>query len=107
MRAPDVWFPHKVTVTPCVGEGANGATYGTPIIGVRAFVKDQSEVVTGDLGTEEVSRSTVWVDPERMPPRLSKVTVRPGTSTEYEATVIKTSLIAHPAFPNLGKVWLR
>lgn len=106
MRAPNVWLPHTVTITPLLGEGANGPVTGSPV-NVRAFVKDQAEVVTDDSGREETSRSTVWVDIENLPANLSKVTVRPGTSSEYVATVIKAAHIEHPAFPSVGKVWLR
>ena len=107
MRGPSVWTPHTVTVAPYLGEGANGPVTGpsAPVVGV--YVKDQAELVYTDLGKEEVSRATVWFPLEAMPANGSKVTVWPGTGFEYTANVFKTSRLAHPAFPNFGKVWLR
>lgn len=107
MRLPKEWTPHTVMVSQVLGEGANGPIVSRPTEVPDVYVKDISEVTTDDTGAEIVSRATVRFNLADMPAKNSTVTVWPGESHEYEATVFKTSRLDHPGWPSLGVAWLR
>lgn len=53
----------------------------------RAWVEEQTTVVTNNRGEEEISRTTVYMNPVDAPPE-SKVVLWPDTPKQRETTVI-------------------
>lgn len=100
MRLPAMLLPHTITVRILEGSGPYGDVYADPVTWDRANVEDKRKLVRDKTGAETVSETTVLLDPERIVPAGSLVTVWAGTPREREAKVITSGLIEHPAAPS-------
>jgi len=53
------WFVHSVTVTPLLGSGAYGPSYGPDAV-ISGFLDDKRQLVRDASGTEVVSQATLY-----------------------------------------------
>ncbi|WP_435298535.1 hypothetical protein [Timonella sp. A28] len=107
MRLEKTFTPHTVTVTPFLGEGANGEIWG-PASEVRdVFVEDVQEVVIDDSGKEVVSSGRVIFNFDDAPLKRSKVTVWAGTLHERTSEIFKLALNHHDEWPSFAIGYLR
>lgn len=106
MRIPKRLLPHTIKIEPRLGTGARGTVFGPAETWTRAYVEDKRQLVVSSEGADAVSNSFVVLDPERVVPEGSKVTVWVGTSKERTATVIGLSFYDFPGLPSNLQVFL-
>lgn len=100
MRIPKHLLPHTIIVKPYLGTNARGESWGPAETWDRAYVEDTKRVVLAPDGKDAMTNTQIWVDPERVLPELSKVTVWVGTPREREARVVSTSFYSAPRAPS-------
>jgi hypothetical protein len=100
MRIPKRLLPHTIKVEPLLGTGARGEVYGPAQTWTRAYVEDKRQMVVSSDGEDIVSNSFVVLDPERILPEGSRVTMWPGTPRERKARVVGTSFFDFPRLPS-------
>lgn len=83
---PQRKLKNTVKVVPFQGTSSLGDVFGAPETR-RAWVEDQQTTVVNQRGEEEISNSTVYMNPMDAPPG-SKVILWPGTEREYETVVL-------------------
>lgn len=104
-------LPHRVTVTPLAGEGAEGPTAGTPITDVPAYVEQKSKLVVDrrsespTFGQEVLAATFIVLLTENDCLPRTKITVWPGTAREREAEVISSAKFDYPRTPGHVEVW--
>lgn len=96
MKLPRALTPHTVTLRPHEGEGAYGDVFGEERVLEHVKVEENSRLVVGREGTEELSTAQVYARPEHAPiPLDSEVTLPSGRV----AKVISVSHLHHPPAP--------
>lgn len=91
-------LPHRVTLTPFLGDGAEGDLWGTPIPDVPAYVEQKSRLVvdrrsTSPTAGQEVTATTfIVLLPEHDCLPRTKVTVWAGTARERTSEIIDSAL---------------
>ncbi|GAA1915296.1 hypothetical protein GCM10009775_04670 [Microbacterium aoyamense] len=91
-------LPHRVTVTPFLGDGAEGDLWGAPIPDVPAYAEQKSRLkvdrrsTSATSGQEITSSTTVVLLPEHDLRPRTKVTVWKGTPRERTSEVIDSAL---------------
>lgn len=99
-------LPHLVNLTPVAGEGAEGATAGTPVTGVAAYVEEKTRLVidrrstSPTAGKEIVSSALVVLLPENDVPPGTQVTIWPGTARERTAAAVTSAKFDYKRTPN-------
>lgn len=97
-------LPHRVTIQPLEGEGAEGDIWGEAVE-LPAYVEQKTHLVVDRRGTsptagQEVTSTTlVILLPRDVQPR-SRVTVWAGTSRARTSEVIDSALYDYPGTPN-------
>lgn len=106
-------LPQVVTVTPFLGDGAEGDIWGEPIEGVPAYAEQKTTLkvdrraTSPSTGQEIVSRTTVVLLPEHDYPPRTQVTVFAGTPRERSSEVIDSALGMYDArTPNHVELYL-
>lgn len=98
MRLRKKHLPHRVTLTPFLGDGAEGDLWGTPTPDVPAVVEQKTRLrvdrrsTSPTSGQEITSTTTVVLLPEHDVLPRTKVTVWPGTPRERTSEVIDSAL---------------
>lgn len=95
MRIPAKLLPHRVALKPYLGSGAYGEKWGESEYLDRCLVEGKMQNITNSTGQQEVSASTVYMEPRSLPVG-SMVTLWPGTDWEDEAKVIAVMHLDHP-----------
>lgn len=85
MKIPTATLPHTVTITPYLGDGAEGPMYGTAVT-ARARVVGRRRQVTTANGTNIVAPATVTLRPGVSVPAESKITHDGQTYTVLEVS---------------------
>lgn len=106
MRIPKRLLPHKIKVAPRLGTGARGAKYGPAVEWDRVYVEDKRQMVVTSEGADATSNTFVIMDPERIIPEGSLVTVWPGTYRERTAPVVSHSFYDFPGAPSNLQVFI-
>lgn len=106
MRIPKRLLPHTIRVEPMLGTGARGEVFGPAQEWKRAYVEDKRQMVVSSDGDDIVSNSFVVLDPERVLPEGSRVTMWPGTVRERAARVIGSSFYDFPRLPSNLQIFL-
>lgn len=83
---PTAALPHRVTITPYLGDTAEGPTFGTPVTGVPARVVARRRQVTTANGTNIVAPATITLRPGVTVPAESTVTHGTQTYTVLEVS---------------------
>lgn len=86
MSDVDDFYVHTVTLTPVLGEGAYGPTYGEATQ-VQCFVDEQTRLVRDQDGAEVVSSATIYAHPGTVVAPGSTVLLPSGRT----ATVLTTA----------------
>lgn len=90
-------LPHRVTITPYLGDTAEGDEWGTPIPNVPAYVEQRTRLkvdrraASPTAGQEIVSTTAVVLLPENDVIPRAKVTVWAGTPRERTSEVIDSA----------------
>lgn len=90
-------LPHRVTLTPFVGDGPEGDIWGTPIPDVPAVVEQKTRLkvdrrtTSPTSGQEIKSSTTVVLLPEHDVLPRTRVTVWAGTPRERTSEVIDSA----------------
>jgi hypothetical protein len=106
MRIPKRLLPHTIKVEPLLGTGARSEVFGPIQEWKRAYVEDKRQMVVSAEGDDVVSNSFVVLDPERILPEGSRVTMWPGTPRERVARVVGTSFYDFPRLPSNVQIFL-
>lgn len=106
MRIPKRLLPHTIIVEPYLGTGARGEKYGPAETWDRVYVEDTKRTQVAPDGKDEMSSTTVWLDPERDLPAMSRVTVWAGTHRERTGRVISTAFYDAPRVPSHTEAFL-
>lgn len=91
-------LPHRVTITPYLGDTAEGDAWGTPIPDVPAYVEQKTHLrvdrrsTSPTVGQEITSTATVVLLPEHDVLPRAKVTVFAGTPRQRTSEVIGSDL---------------
>ena len=91
-------LPHRVIITPFVGDGPEGDIWGTPVTDVPAVVEQKTRLkvdrrsTSPSSGQEIRSSTAVVLLPEHDVLPRTKVTVWPGTPRERTSEVIDSAL---------------
>jgi hypothetical protein len=91
-------LPHRVTLTPFLGDGEEGDVWGDPVTDVPAVVEQKTHLrvdrrsTSPTSGQEIKSTTTVVLLPEHDVLPRTKVTVWPGTARERTSEVIDSAL---------------
>lgn len=91
-------LPHRVTITPFLGDQAEGDAWGTPIPDVPAYAEQKTRLrvdrrtTSPTAGQEITSTTTVVLLPEHDYPPRTRITVWPGTPRERTSEVIDSAL---------------
>lgn len=106
-------LPHRVTVTPFLGDTAEGDAWGAPIPDVPAYVEQTTSLrvdrrsTSPTSGQEITSTTTVILLPEHDYPPRTKVTVWEGTPRERTSEAIDSALGMYNArTPNHVELYL-
>lgn len=106
MRIPKRLLPHKITVKPFLGTGARGKIYGPPVEWDRVYVEDKRQMIVSSEGSDITSNSFVVMDPERVLPEGSEITIWAGTWKERTSIVVGTSMYDFPGAPSNLQVFV-
>lgn len=99
MKIPGALMPHQVIIRAHEGTGANGEIFSAPVV-ARAYIEDQAGVVIDGTGQEVPTSAQVWLDPERVAPPLSEITIWPASPRQRIARVITANRFEHPGAPS-------
>lgn len=99
-------LPHRVDITPLVGEGAEGDVWGSTRTGRPAYVEQKTRLVIdarpgSDSFGQEVQAAAfivVLLEDDTLP--RSKVRVGAGTPRERESEVIRSDRYEYPGTPS-------
>lgn len=105
-------LPHRVTIRPHEGDGAEGDMWGTARTGRPAYVEQRSRLVVDRRSTSPTSgqevTSTAFVvlliEDDTLP--RSEVTVWPGTPRERTSEVIDSALFEYRGTPSHVELYL-
>lgn len=81
--------PNTISVAEYLGKSSLGDVHADPVE-VPALIEGRHELVLNELGEEELSTSTVYVDPLNVS-TSAKVRLWVGTDLEHEAKVISVT----------------
>lgn len=106
-------LPHNVTITPHLGDGAEGDIWGTPIPDVPALVEQKTHLrvdrrsSSPTSGQEIQSSTTVVVLPKHDALPRSRVTVWAGTPRERTSEIVDSALgMYNQRTPNHAELFL-
>lgn len=106
-------LPHRVTLTPFEGDGAEGDIWGEPQTDVPAYAEQKTHLrvdrrsTSPTSGQEITSSTTVVLLPEHDVPPRTKVTVWAGTPRERTSEVIDSALgMYNASTPNHVELYL-
>lgn len=105
-------LPHRVTIRPHEGDGAEGDLWGDARTGRPAYVEQRSRLVVDRRSTSPTSgqevTSTAFVvlliEDDTLP--RSEVTVWPGTPRERTSEVIDSALFEYRGTPSHVELYL-
>ena len=105
-------LPHRVTIRPHEGDGAEGDLWGDARTGRPAYVEQRSRLVVDRRSTSPTSgqevTSTAFVvlliEDDTLP--RSEVTVWPGTPRERTSEVIDSALFDYRGTPSHVELYL-
>ncbi|MGO2113090.1 MAG: hypothetical protein ACTH31_15910 [Pseudoclavibacter sp.] len=99
MRIPARLMPHKVTVTTPGVQTPGGVTPGADVE-TRAYVEDVDERVATAAGTETVSPTSAWLDPDTGVHVGGTLTVTTGPGAGDRRRVLAVNRFRHPGAPS-------
>lgn len=106
MRLQKKHLPHLIDVTSLTGEGAEGETWGDPVVDVAAYVEHKTKLVvdrrtSSTTNGQEVTAQTfiVMLTADEVLPR-TKITVWKGTPRERQVEVIDSHFFDYPRTPS-------
>ena len=105
-------LPHKVTIRPHEGDGAEGDVWGDPRADRPAYVEQKARLVvdrrsTSPTSGQEVTSTTfvvLLVEDDTLP--RSQVTVWPGTPRERTSEVIDSAYFDYAGTPSHVELYL-
>ena len=105
-------LPHKVTIRPHEGDGAEGDVWGDPRADRPAYVEQRTRLVvdrrsTSPTSGQEVTSTTfvvLLVEDDTLP--RSQVTVWPGTPRERTSEVIDSAYFDYAGTPSHVELYL-
>ncbi|WP_336633587.1 MULTISPECIES: hypothetical protein [unclassified Microbacterium] len=104
-------LPHEVTVTPFLGDGAEGDLWGDPVtrpayVEQKTRLKVDRRSTSPTSGQEITSTTMVVVLPEHDALPRTKVTVWAGTPRERTSEIIDSAFFDYRGTPNHVELFL-